>query len=157
MSQRILIALDDSEVSLKVVEFAAKILSRNADITLFSVVPNVNLLCELDRPFIKGFVSKNYPDYCQSIEREKKRLLEDSLQTGKQILLEASFQENRIAIKIETVKDDISLSILDEVRNGYDLIVLGRRGHSVLKKFLLGSVSQKVLQAAKDVSILIVE
>lgn len=92
MSQRILIALDDSEVSLKVVEFAAKILSRNTDITLFSVVPSVDLLCELDRPFIKGFVSKNYPDYYQSIEREKKRLLEDTLQAGKQSLLEAGFK-----------------------------------------------------------------
>ncbi len=37
------------------------------------------------------------------------------------------------------------------------VIGLGRRGLSGLKKFFLGSVSQKVLHAVKDISVLIVE
>ncbi len=71
MPQKILIALDGSEISSKIVEFAAKTLSNNSLITLFSVVPIVDLLCELDPPFIKGFAPEHYQDYCQKIQTEK--------------------------------------------------------------------------------------
>ena len=157
MPQKILIALDGSEISSKVVEFAVKTVSENAVIMLFSIISNVDLLCELDPPFIKGIVSKQYPDYCQTIQNEKRRILEQTLEKGRQFFLDAGFDAGSISTKIEIMKSDIALTIIEEARNGYDLIVLGRRGHSGLKKFLLGSVSQKVLQAAKDISVLIVE
>ena len=157
MPKKILIALDGSEISSKIVEFAAKILSENSFITLFSVIPNVDLLCELDPPFIKGFVPNQYQDYCKSIQDEKKRVLEESLEVGRQIFLNAGFKAESMSTKIEIMKYDIALTIIEEARTGYDLIVLGRRGHSGLKKFFLGSVSQKVLQAVKDISVLIIE
>lgn len=157
MSQKILIALDGSEISSKIVEFVAKTVFHDSVITLFSVVPNVDLLCELDQPFIKGFVSKKYPDYCQTIQTEKRQQLEQVLQTGKQLFLEAGFKAESLATKIDEMKHDVALTIIEEARQSYDLIVLGRRGHSGLKKFLFGSVSQKVLQTAKDIAVLIVE
>ena len=157
MPQKILIALDGSEISSKIVEFAAKTVSENSVITLFSVIPNVDLLCELDPPFIKGFAPKQYPDYCRTIQDEKKRLLEETLQAGRQVFLGAGFKAESMATKVEIMNNDIALTIIEEARAGYDLIVLGRRGHSGLKKFLFGSVSQKVLQAVKDISVLIVE
>ena len=157
MSQQVLIALDGSEISSKIVEFARKILSINSVITLFSVIPNVDLLCELDPPFIKGFSPKQYPDYCRTIQDEKRRLLEETLQAGRQVFLGAGFKEESMSTKIEVMKYDVALTIIEEARTGYDLIVLGRRGHSGLKKFLFGSVSQKILQAIKDISVLIVE
>jgi nucleotide-binding universal stress UspA family protein len=157
MPQKILIALDGSEISSKIVEFSAKTVSENSVVTLFSVVPNVDLLCELDPPFIKGFAPKQYPDYCRAIQDEKGRLLDETLQAGRQVFLGAGFKAESISTKIEIMKNDIALTIIEEARTGYDLIVLGRRGHSGLKKFLFGSVSQKILQAIKDISILIVE
>jgi nucleotide-binding universal stress UspA family protein len=157
MSQKILIALDGSEISSKIVEFAAKTLSQNSVITLFSVIPNVDLLCELDPPFVKGFAPEQYPDYCRTIQDEKKRLLEETLQAGRQVFLEADFKAESILTKIEVMKIDVALTIIEEGRTGYDLIVLGRRGHSGLKEFFFGSVSQKVLHAVEDISVLIVE
>jgi len=157
MPQKILIALDGSEISSKIFEFAAKTLSQNSFITLFSVVPNVDLLCELDPPFIKGFAPEQYPDYCRTIQDEKKRLLEETLQAGRQVFLEAGFKAESISTNIEVMKIDIALTIIKEARTGYDLMVLGRRGHSGLKEFFFGSVSQKVLHAVEDISVLIVE
>jgi len=157
MPQKILIALDGSEISSKVVEFAAKTVSENSFITLFSVIPNVDLLCELDPPFIKGFAPKQYPDYCRTIQDEKKRLLEETLQAGRQVFLGAGFKAESMSTKVEIMNNDIALTIIEEARTGYDLIVLGRRGHSGLKEFFFGSVSQKILQAVKDISVLIVE
>lgn len=157
MSPKVLIALDGSEISSRLVEFAAKTVSENSLITLFSVIPNVDLLCELDPPFIKGFAPKQYPDYCKAIQDEKRRLLEETLEAGKQIFLNAGFKAETISMKIKIMEHDVALTIIEEARTGYDLIVLGRRGHTGLKKFLFGSVSQKVLQAVEDISILIVE
>ena len=157
MPQKILIALDGSEISSKIVEFVVKTISENSILTLLSVIPNVDLLCELDPPFIKGFSPKQYPDYCRTIQDEKRRLLEETLQAGRQVFLGAGFKEESMSTKIEVMKYDVALTIIEEARTGYDLIVLGRRGHSGLKKFLFGSVSQKVLQAIKDISVLIVE
>jgi nucleotide-binding universal stress UspA family protein len=157
MPQKILIALDGSEISSKIVEFSIKTLSDNSLITLFSVAPNVDLLCELDPPFINGFAPEHYQDYCQKIQTEKRRVLEETLQAARQGFLEVGFKAEAMLIKIETMKQDVALTIIEKARTGYDLIVLGRRGHSGIKKFLFGSVSQKVLQAIKDISILIVE
>ena len=157
MPQKILIALDGSEISSRIVEFSAKTVSENSAITLFSVVTNVNLLCELDPPFVKGFAPKQYSDYCRTIQDEKRRFLEETLQAGRQQFLDAGFKAESISTKIEIMNNDIALTIIEEARTGYDLIVLGRRGHSGLKKFLFGSVSQKVLQAVEDISVLIVE
>jgi len=156
MRQKILIALDGSEMSSKVAEFAAKTVSENSVITLLGVITTVDLLCELDPPFFKGIVSEQHQDYCRKIQNEKSVILEKTLETGKQIFLDAGFKKKLVSTKIETMKHDVALSIIDEARTGYDLIILGRRGHSGLKKFFLGSVSHKVLQAAGDISVLIV-
>ena len=117
----------------------------------------MDLLCELDPPFIKGFVPNQYSDYCTSIQNEKRRVLEESLEAGRRIFLNAGFKAESILTKIEIMKNDVALTIIEEARTGYDLIVLGRRGHTGLKKFLFGSVSQKVLHAIEDISVLIVE
>lgn len=157
MPQKILIALDGSEISSKIVEFSTKTLSNDSLITLLGVVSNVDLLCELDSPFIKGFVSKKYPDYCRKIQNEKSRVLEETLQAGRQGFLDAGFKAESISTKIKIMKHDVALTIIEEARTGYNLIILGRRGHSGLKEFFFGSVSQKVVQAITDISILIVE
>lgn len=156
MPQKILIALDGSEISPKIVEFTAKTVSKNSDVTLFSVIPNVDLLCELDPLLIKGFATKQYSDYCQTIQTEKSRILKETLQTGRQIFLDAGFKAESISTKIKMMKHDVALTIIEETRAGYDLIILGRKGHSGLDEFFFGSVSQKVLQTVKDISILIV-
>jgi nucleotide-binding universal stress UspA family protein len=76
---------------------------------------------------------------------------------ARELLLKAGFEEKNIAVKIETKKKGVARGIINEANSGYDLIVLGRRGLSGIKEFFLGSVSQKVLQSAKGVSILIVD
>ena len=65
--------------------------------------------------------------------------------------------ENNIPIKIETKQQGVARDIVEEARSGSDTIVLGKRGISGIKDFLLGSISQKVLHAAKGVSVLLVD
>jgi nucleotide-binding universal stress UspA family protein len=47
------------------------------------------------------------------------------------------------------------LIALNEAGQGYDMLVMGRRGISGLKEFFLGSISHKVFTGARDISVLI--
>ncbi|MDF1593639.1 MAG: universal stress protein [Desulfobacterales bacterium] len=71
-------------------------------------------------------------------------------------MTDAGFNPRDISVKLIPKKKGIAGDIVDEANSGYDVIVLGRRGVSGIKEFLFGSISQKVLQLAKDVSVLIV-
>ncbi|NNL41126.1 MAG: universal stress protein, partial [Desulfobacterales bacterium] len=50
----------------------------------------------------------------------------------------------------------VARDIVKEAQSGYNTIVLGRRGQSGIKEFILGSVSQKVFHLVKDISVLVV-
>ena len=61
-----------------------------------------------------------------------------------------------MTVKVDRKGGDVAREIVNEANTGYDTIVMGRRGISAIKAFFIGSVSQKVLQAIKDKSVLIV-
>ena len=71
-------------------------------------------------------------------------------------LVESGFQKELISLKLENKKNNVAKDIVEEARSGYDLVVLGRRGLSGMKDYFLGSISQKVLHMAPDVSLLFV-
>jgi nucleotide-binding universal stress UspA family protein len=58
--------------------------------------------------------------------------------------------------QVQAKKKGIARDIVAEAESGYDTVVMGRRGLSGIKEFVMGSVSQKVLHSIKDASIVIV-
>ena len=156
MEKKILIAIDDSENAMRAVEFVAKSFSPKHRITLFSVVLDTPAICDLNSPGLTPYFLSQKAAFCE-LEDQKKDLLSQAMREAKEILLKAGFAEKNIVVKTETKKKGVARGIIDEANSGYDLIVLGRRGLSGIKEFLLGSISQKVLQSARGGSILIVD
>ena len=78
------------------------------------------------------------------------------MERAKAIFRDAGFEPNDVTLKVGTKKKGVARDILDEAQSGYDIIVVGRRGLSAVKEFFFGSVSQKVINGVKDVSVLIV-
>jgi nucleotide-binding universal stress UspA family protein len=156
MEKKILIAIDDSENAMRAVEFAAKSFTPDHRITLFSVVLDTPAICDLNSPGLTPYFMSQKAAFCE-LEDQKKDLLTQAMREAREFFLKAGFEEKNIAVKIETKKKGVARGIIDEANSGYDLIVLGRRGLSGIKEFFLGSISQKVLQSAKGVSILIVD
>ena len=60
-------------------------------------------------------------------------------------------------IKSEVKKGGIARDIIREAKSGYNVVVMGKRGLSGIKEFILGSVTQKVFNSAKDISVLVVD
>jgi nucleotide-binding universal stress UspA family protein len=155
MAQKILLAIDDSENAIRAVEFVANTFTADNRITLFNVVQDTATMCEMNSPELTPYFTSQQSSFCL-LEEKKKELVTEALQKSKAILLDAGFGEKNITIKSELKKDGVARDIIKEARSDYNIIVMGKRGVSGIKDFLLGSISQKVFNLAKDISVLFV-
>jgi len=156
MDHEILVAFDDSENAMRAVEFIATSFTKDQHITLFSVLPDSATICDMNSPSLTPYFISKQTEFC-ALEDQKKELVNEALQKAKELLLNGGFEEKNITIKVQTKKKGIVRDIINEANSGYDTIVLGRRGLSGIKDFILGSVSQKVLHLAKDISVIVVD
>jgi nucleotide-binding universal stress UspA family protein len=155
MSQKILIAFDDSANALRAVEYVARFLAKDSLVTLFSVVPDTATLCDMNSPELTPYFKSQKDSFC-ILEDKKKELLSGAQSKARTILTGNGFKDDQIRIRSERKKNGIARDIAAEAKSGYDLIVVGRRGLSGIKEFFLGSVSQKILQLVHETSLLIV-
>ena len=155
MAQKILLAIDDSENAIRAVEFVASTFTADNRITLFNVVQDTATMCEMNSPELTPYFTSQQSSFCL-LEEKKKELVTEALQKSKTILLDAGFEEKNITIKAELNKEGVARDIIKEAQSDYNIIVMGKRGVSGIKDFLLGSISQKVFNLAKDISVLFV-
>ena len=156
MAQKILVAFDDSENAMRSVGFIAESFTKEHKIPLFSVIPDTAAICDMNSPSLTPYFLSKQATFC-ALEDQKKELVNEALQEAKELLLKAGFDEKNVTIKVQTKKKGIARDIINEAHSGYDTIVLGRRGLSGVKEFILGSVSQKVLHLARDMSVIVVD
>jgi len=155
MQKKILLAIDESEGALKAVRFVAESMSKEHKVTIYSIVPNTLLICQMhDETFTPYFLAQR--DAFCSLEDRKRDLLRDTQNKAREILLSAGFPRQNVELKLDKEEKGVAKDIINEAEKGYDIVVLGRRGLSGLKEFFLGSVSQKVLQGAKDITVVLV-
>ena len=156
MGQKILVALDDSSNAMRTIEFIAKTFSQSEnELTLFSVLPDTATLCDMNSPELTPYFISQQNSFCQ-LEEQKKLLIQEALKKAKDILVSAGFSPDRIHLKIQVKKRGIARDIIEEAHSGYAIVVMGKRGLSGVKEFMLGSVSQKVIHGVKDISVVIV-
>ena len=155
MEKRVLIAFDDSDNAMRAVKFVANHFTSDSKITLFNVIQDFSVLCGMNSPELIPYFLSQEKTFC-SLEEAKKELVNTALINAKKKLIGAGFDEKNITIKTEGKKNGIAGDIVKESEDGYDIIAIGRRGLSGIKDFFLGSVSQKVLNRVKNVSVLIV-
>jgi nucleotide-binding universal stress UspA family protein len=155
MKQNILIAFDDSENAMRAVAFVADTFSPDNSITLFHVLQDTAALCEMNSPELSSYFLSQQTAFC-ALEDQKKELVDEAMQKARAVFVEAGFNGSDIRLKIEPKKIGVAGDIVDEAQSGYRIIVVGRRGLSGIREFIMGSVSQKILHAAKELSVLMV-
>jgi nucleotide-binding universal stress UspA family protein len=143
MIKKILVPTDGSEHALKAIEIASDIaLKYAATIYLLHVVSPPVILHEAAFPAME----------------EMQRALEED---GKKIIEEAERETKKLGVKDvrSTVSQgDPASRIIEFARTeGVDMVVIGSRGLSGMKGFLLGSVSHKVFHLADRIYILVIK
>ena len=141
MGGKILVAFDDSENAMRAVEYIARTFTREHQITLFCVVPDTAALCDMNSPSLTSYFVEKQAIFC-GLEDQKKELIDEAMQKAKELIMTAGFEEKNITLEVETKKKGVVRDIINEAHSGYTTIVLGRRGLSGVKEFILGSVSQ---------------
>ncbi|ENW04479.1 universal stress protein [Acinetobacter beijerinckii] len=131
--QKILVAIDDSEISVNVIQQAAQLAKAlNSEITVVEVMT------------LDPYLSEAYLRMGQSnelIERVRSYVQENLTK------VEKKFEELGLTVATQVLE---GFSIHDEIIGaaqnlGADLIIMGSHGRTGFKKFILGSVAQKVL------------
>ncbi len=140
---KILVPIDGSENSMKAIEKAIELGEQNdnAKILLLTVVNS-----QKDNPYIID------QDYTSELSIK-------NIENGKRILADGVNLTRNYNGVVETMlrNGDIAENIIDVAEDdGYDLIIMGRRGMSISARSLLGSVSNKVLNYANK-SVLVVK
>lgn len=155
MGLKILVAFDDSDNAMRAVEFIVKTFNPESRVTLLYVVQDSIALCDMNSPELTPYFLTQQSAFC-ALEEKKKGMVNEAMLKAKALLTGAGLNEKNITMKIEKKKSGVARDIINEAHSGYDLVVIGRRGLSGIMEFILGSVSQKVLQSTKDISVLIV-
>ena len=157
---KMLIAIDDSEYARKVVNYVASAVKPTVNITLFSVLPimSSNLeKIEKDLGHGQPLFSEKVLELKWMVDEEKKKA-ESRIEECLTILKKAGFSDDNVEVKMQNKIVGIARDIIAETGKGkYDTIVVGRRGLSATASFVLGSVSNKIVQNIKDCTVWIVE
>ena len=142
--EKILVANDGSEHSLQMVRYVSSIVDRNRfEVVLFHVVTRV------PESFIDFEQKTSAYSYrlvsVETWEEQHHNAILEFMEKARTILLDAGFPSEAITLRIDDRKVGIARDIAAESKKGYAALVVGRRGLSDLKDFMLGSVAEHVL------------
>jgi nucleotide-binding universal stress UspA family protein len=164
---KVLVAVDDSEVSRKAVAFAGKLLGprtiSDCDVTLFHV-------CESLPEFIlartaAGEENSAFRQVAAEWARTGRTLGEKLLEEQALTLVAAGIPPEKVNVRLcqkesrpESRRVVAALAIIEEMKQGgYDLVVIGRRGTSASIESFLGGVAEKIAREARGCSVCIVD
>ena len=157
MANKILLAVDNSKNALKAIKYVAKTVRPMSTVTMLSVLPDPTAACELDGPSLAPIFKANVKTFC-TIEDAKKSAVEGFMEEAKKTLVKAGFSAKNVAIRIRKKKVGIARDVLKEAQQGkYDTLVIGRRGLTGIKQFVFGSVSNKIVQLARSIAVIVVD
>jgi nucleotide-binding universal stress UspA family protein len=141
---KILVACDGSQHSLQIIDYVSSVLdARRFEIVLFHV------FIKVPESFID--IEQKLPAYHYRIinvdawEKKQETSIQDFMENAKRILLDAGFPDEAVTIRINERKVGVARDIAAEAASGYKALVVGRRGLSDFKDFMLGSVATNII------------
>ncbi|MFI5295215.1 MAG: universal stress protein [Thermodesulfovibrionales bacterium] len=157
---KMLIAIDGSQCAMRAVDYTGRQFSGNRDlrITLLHVLPyppapfwdDGHILSEDEKAARNSVIEK-------WLANQRARL-EPLFKEAVKMLIGKGIGPEQIEKKSISDSTDVAESILEEARDGgYQTLVLGRCGLSASKRFLMGSVTTKIVNNGSGMAICIVE
>lgn len=136
---KILVPIDGSKASMNAIESAVKIAEIKDSIIKIITVVNLSLASNLgDIIFVRG-----------NIQEYDNELLDIYKKRAAELLDSVAAKYDGIKFEKEVLTGEPYEEIIEKAKNEkVDLIVIGNRGFSKIKRFFLGSVAQRVISEA---------
>ena len=149
--EKVLVAVDGSEQSLAMVDYTANILSpEKTELVLYHVFNKIpESYWDLKRESGYDLLMEKLKEYEDKHSTEINELLEEA----RKKYVEMGYRENHVHLMIQERRKGIARDIIDESREGYGSLLMGRLGLAKSKDPALGSVTAKVVSALPDVHI----
>jgi len=157
VSMKVLLAVDGSESSFRILDHLVDMVGPNPDLrlTLFHVqshLKHCRSVLATGRPYE---IAKEKPRLQEILEREDSRCMEEFYEKARQKLETAGLKKNQIEIKNTTWSYDISTAILDEAASQqHGTLMVGRRGKR--PAFFAGSIAMRLLQKTSEQTLCVV-
>jgi nucleotide-binding universal stress UspA family protein len=154
LQKRLLLPVDGSQRCLETVRHVARYQPFHAmGVVLFNVFSDVpDCYWDLERE----------PKSVKTVRHvrawvvQKKKEMEDYLESARQILLRGGFDRKAISVSLHSRKKGVARDIIAEARKGYTAVVIRRRGITGLRNIVLGSVAAKLMERLSFVPLIIV-
>ncbi len=146
-------ATDGSERSFDASVYLGKMLSKQAEIVLFHVMteaPDAFRDVSAD-PLTE---QENYPLSIWKISQEE--VIDEFMTVACDILIASGFPKEAMSVKTQTMRSGVSIDILYESKQNYDILVVGRTGISKIENITLGSVASKLIDVVDHPPIIVV-
>jgi nucleotide-binding universal stress UspA family protein len=151
--KRLLLAVDGSERALQTVRYAGEEAAfKGMKIVLFHVF---NSIPEAYYDLGKEPKSVKVVSHVRSWEAEQKKNIRRYMDTARQMLIDAGHFETAVEVKIQNRKKGVARDIIIEAHNGYDAVLVRRRGFTELSHISVGSVTNKLLEKLTFIPVLI--
>ncbi|MBI4777001.1 MAG: universal stress protein, partial [Deltaproteobacteria bacterium] len=148
---KVLLAVDGSENAMKAVDYVGRMFEGSTpEVTILHVVRVLGLF---QGTYPEAFHTEINQKWLADVQERMMPVLEKAKDT----LTRAGLDPGRMTISLETGKGSRAGDIVEQAYLGsYGTIVVGRRGISKIEQFLMGRVSSKVMQLAKDMAVWVV-
>ena len=147
-NNKILLAFDGSENAASAVKFAGSLMGGcDYEASLFHVI----------RSNGEGQPEQRHIFSSKEFAKVASKEMASSLKAAQTELINAGFKANKVSTQIVTRAISRAGAIADRAeQENFGTIVMGRRGHSSVRDFFVGRVTNKVIHLAKDRTVWVV-
>ncbi|KIX13909.1 universal stress protein [Dethiosulfatarculus sandiegensis] len=152
---KIMVAMDRSEEAQKAVKYVASMVSpENTQVVLLHVLKaNPWRLWGLKKdPAFAEDVKNGLADW----EKQKKKAMNNAMEQALASLTSQGFSPDNVEFITLEGGEGVARDIIEEAKNGYDAVVVGRTGTSQLKDLVLGSTSMKLVNKLHKIPVWVV-
>jgi nucleotide-binding universal stress UspA family protein len=152
--KKILLAIDGSEYAQHAVRYVGDLGPfHKMDVTLFNVFANIP---ETYRDLDKDPQFSQAAREVRAWEMQQKKLIQESMDKARLVLIRAGIPQSSIKINIQNKMKGIARDIISEAQNGYNAVVVGRKGMNTFQEIVMGSVATKVVQKLSFLPLLMI-
>jgi nucleotide-binding universal stress UspA family protein len=151
---KILLAYDGSDLALDSVQYIGEVFPHDrTEVVVFYVETKIpRSFWQMERELDFRFQSPQI----RAAMAQRKKMVNLAMKKAEQTLLECGLPPHAVHIQVHIKNQSILQDIVEESHQGYDALVIGRKGHSRIKDFFMDTLPMKLLGKIKNIPLIVV-